>query len=143
MVYLGNSVEKVMYLGAKRELFAFAREMRKTPTESENILWKSLKPFRKEGFIFRRQHPIDIFIADFYCHKLKLVIEVDGEIHSSEESKEYDDGRTAELEKHGIRVIRFSNTDITDNLDITITEIANIITELTSPSLPGEGDQRG
>jgi very-short-patch-repair endonuclease len=81
MVYLGKSKEREMYFGAKPELFKRALEMRKKPTEAEKILWKHIRTFRSEGYIFRRQHPIDIFIADFYCPKLKLVIEVDGEIH--------------------------------------------------------------
>ena len=102
MAYLGKSVEKVMHFGAKPELFNFAQEMRKNPTETEQVLWKTLRKFRFEGFVFRRQHPIDIFVADFYCHKLKLVIEVDGEIHFNQLSQEYDFGRTGELEKHGM-----------------------------------------
>ncbi len=70
MVYLGKSVEKEIHLRAKPELFKFAQEMRKKPTETEKILWNILRKYRFEGYIFRRQHPIDIFISDFYCHKL-------------------------------------------------------------------------
>ena len=112
MVYLGKSVIKNMHIGAKPDLFKYAQEMRKNPTETEKILWTILKKIRFEGYIFRRQHPIDIFIADFYCHKLKLIIEVDGDIHESDYEKEYDDGRTGELEKYGIKVIRFTNEEI-------------------------------
>jgi very-short-patch-repair endonuclease len=143
MAYLGKSVEKEMHAGAKAELFKFARELRKNQTESEKVLWKVLREFRSHGFIFRRQHPIDIFIADFYCHKLKLIIEVDGEIHDNKESQEHDDGRSAENEKIGIRVIRFTNEQVLNNKDIVIRRINNYIAEITSPSLPGEGDQRG
>ena len=81
MVYLGRSREREMYFGAKPDLFRLALSMRNEPTDAEKEMWKHLKKFRSVGFIFRRQHPIDIFIADFYCHKLKLVIEIDGEIH--------------------------------------------------------------
>jgi len=70
MVYLGKTKVKDMFIGAKPDLFRYAKNMRKEPTEAEDILWKHLRKLRNEGFIFRRQHPIDIFIADFYCHKL-------------------------------------------------------------------------
>ena len=120
MVFLGKSVEKVMHAGAKAELFKFARELRKNQTESEKILWKILREFRSGGCIFRRQHPIDIFIADFYCHKLRLIVEVDGEVHFNEEAQELDDGRSAELEKLGIRVLRFTNEQVINNKDIVV-----------------------
>ncbi|HNW57074.1 MAG TPA: endonuclease domain-containing protein [Bacteroidales bacterium] len=116
MAYLGKTVEKEMHFGAKARIFKFAQEMRKNPTESEYVLWKNLKKFRAEGYIFRRQHPIDIFIADFYCHKLRLVIEVDGEIHNNEQSLEHDEGRTGELEKLGIKTIRFTNEQVLKNM---------------------------
>jgi very-short-patch-repair endonuclease len=66
MAYLGKRIEREMYFGAKSVLFKLAKEMRKNPTESERILWNILRKFRTEGFLFRQQHPIDIFIADFY-----------------------------------------------------------------------------
>jgi very-short-patch-repair endonuclease len=75
-------IEKNMFFGAKAELFTLALQMRKNPTEAERAMWKILRKFRKSGFPFRRQHPIEFYIADFYCHKLRLVIEVDGEIHT-------------------------------------------------------------
>jgi very-short-patch-repair endonuclease len=140
MVYLGKSVEKAMHAGAKAELFKLARELRKNQTDSEKALWKVLRGFRPSGYVFRKQHPIDIFIADFYCHKLRLIIEVDGEVHFSEEAREHDDGRSAELEKIGIRVIRFTNEQVLNNEDIVIRRINNYIAEITSSSLPGEGD---
>ena len=71
-----------MFFGAKAELYTLALQMRKNPTEAERAMWKILRKFRKSGFPFRRQHPIEFYIADFYCHKLRLVIEVDGEIES-------------------------------------------------------------
>jgi len=132
-----------MFVGAKPDLFKHASNMRKNPTEAEKKLWKYLRNMRSDGFIFRRQHPIDIFIADFYCHKLKLVIEVDGEIHEETENREYDDGRSGELEKYEIKVIRFRNEEIINNQELVIKEIQSVIKELASPSLLGEGDGRG
>ena len=143
MAYLGKSIERQMYFGAKPDLFKLALDMRKNPTEAEKVLWKHLKKFRKEGFIFRRQHPIDIFIADFYCHKLRLIIEVDGEIHFNSVAQDHDDGRTGELERFGIRVIRFTNEQILKNQGLVINQIKNSINELSSPALMGAGDKRG
>lgn len=77
-----------MYYGAKPEIIRLAQKMRKNPTEAELVLWKSLKKLHYEGFIFRRQHPIEFCIADFYCHKSKLVVEADGAIHAISKSKD-------------------------------------------------------
>jgi very-short-patch-repair endonuclease len=143
MVYLGKSVVKEMHVGAKPELFRYAQEMRKNPTESEKVLWNILRKFRNEGYIFRRQHPVDIFIADFFCHKLKLVIEVDGSVHESDQAMEYDDGRSGELEKYGLNIIRFTNEQVLKEPDNVTLQIKNFIATLTSPSPPGEGDKRG
>jgi len=132
-----------MYFGAKSEIFKLANVNRNNPTNAERILWNHLRKFRSEGYIFRRQHPIDIFIADFYCHRLKLVVEVDGDIHLSDQAQEYDDSRTGELEKFGIRVIRFTNEQVIKNQELVIEQIKIHLAELSSPSLPGEGDRRG
>ncbi len=143
MAYLGKSVERDMYFGAKPELFRLAEYMRKNPTVAEGLLWKNLKKFRTAGFIFRRQHPIDFYVADFYCRKVKLVIEVDGDIHFNDVNIMYDDSRSGELERFGIKVIRFKNDQVINNITQVITNIKLIINELASPSLLGEGDRRG
>jgi very-short-patch-repair endonuclease len=75
------------------------------------------------GFIFRRQHPIDIFIVDFYCHELKLVIEVDGGIHTEIKVAEYDKGREAEIERFGLKIIRFTNHEVFNNIEIVIKKV--------------------
>ncbi len=143
MVYLGKTRVKDMFIHAKSELFQLAREMRKDPTDAEKLLWTHLRKLRSEGIIFRRQHPVDFFIADFYCHSLKLIIEVDGDIHSSKSAIEYDDSRSGELERFGIKVIRFKNEEIISNIDSVINNIKMIIRELTSPSHSGRGGSRG
>jgi very-short-patch-repair endonuclease len=143
MVHLGKSVVKDMHVGAKPELFRYAQEMRKNSTESEEALWHILRKFRYEGYIFRRQHPVDIFIADFYCHKLKLIVEVDGDVHESDQAMEYDDGRSAELEKYGLNVLRFTNDQVLKETDKVILRIHDYIADLSSPSPAGEGDKRG
>ena len=143
MAYLGKTIEREMHFGAKPDLFKLAIEMRKNPTHSERILWKHLKKFRFEGYTFRRQHPIDIFIADFYCHKLKLIIEVDGEIHNNEQAQEHDDGRTGELERFGITIIRFTNEQVLKYQEVVISQIRKYIDDSASPALLGAGDGRG
>jgi len=95
-------------------------------TSAEFKLWEALKGKQVLGFCFRAQHPIDIFIADFYCHPLKLVIEVDGGIHNNQDQKESDIGREAELENLGIKVMRFSNEQVEDELTLVIDEILQI-----------------
>jgi very-short-patch-repair endonuclease len=102
-----NELEKPMYFKAKPETIQAARLLRENMTYFEKLLWERLKGKQIDGHRFRRQHPIDFFIVDFYCHDARLVVEIDGEIHSQQE--EYDDGRSAEKEKYGIKVIRFTN----------------------------------
>lgn len=143
MVYHGKSVEREMYFGARPDLFKLAKEIRKNPTQAEKMLWNILRKYRIKGFLFRQQHPIYIFIADFYCHKIKLVIEVDGDIHFNDESQEHDDGRSEVMENFGIKVIRFTNEQVINNETFVFNEINKYIHELASPALPGAGDERG
>jgi very-short-patch-repair endonuclease len=86
-------------------------------TPSENILRSPIRKKRLSGIIFRRQHPIGQFIVDFNCHEAKLVIEIDSNIHDSDENIEHDENKTFELEKSGLKVIRFKNELITGNSD--------------------------
>ena len=90
-----------------------SRENRKNPTKQENHLWYdflSQYPVR-----FQRQKCIDNYIADFYCHKAKLIIEIDGSQHYTEEGREKDEFRTEILEGYDLRVIRFTNRQINTN----------------------------
>jgi very-short-patch-repair endonuclease len=112
-----------MFYNAKPHIFEKAKSLRNNMTNSELKLWEKLKGKQMLGLRFRPQHPIDIFIADFYCHPIKLVIEIDGGIHKTTEQKEYDIGRTAELNYWGIEVIRFTNEEIENEIDQVITGI--------------------
>jgi len=109
--------------GAKPDIFKKAKELRKSMTEAEIILWKHLKNNKLNGLKFRRQHPLDIFIADFYCHQKKLIIELDGGIHDSLEQKEHDEGRTFELEEKGFKIIRFKNDEVLNNIEDVLSRI--------------------
>jgi len=111
-------IERNMFYGANKRIFLRAIELRKNMTLAEKILWEELK--RKEIFKvrFKRQHPIDIFVVDFYCHKAKLAIEVDGDVHLSEEVQERDDGRSHDIEKLGIKILRFTNKEVIENIEM-------------------------
>ena len=95
-------------------------------TTHEKLLWERLKLKQICGVRFRRQHPIDFFIADFYCHEARLVVEIDGEIHNHQ--REYDDGRSAEMERYFIKVIRFTNSEIEKNIKDVVKRIENEVT---------------
>ena len=120
-----------MFFGADSMTLRAAAILRKNMTLAELILWKKLKDRTIFNTKFRKQHPVSIFIVDFYCHEYKLVIEVDGDVHNVEELAEYDWGRTGELNKFGIRVIRFTNGQIIYNIDLVVAKIHQTITELT------------
>jgi very-short-patch-repair endonuclease len=98
-----------MFYGAKPSIFGKAKDLRFRTTKHERILWECLKG-RKMGVRFKRQHPISNFVADFYCHRLKLIIEVDGPSHRNQ--LDYDLNRTLLLNEFGIKVIRFTNDDV-------------------------------
>jgi very-short-patch-repair endonuclease len=123
MAYIGRTIERNMYFGAKKDIILRARELRKDMTAAEEVLWNRLRRKQINGFIFRRQHPIDIFIVDFYCHELKLVIEVDGGIHTEIKVAEYDKGREAEIERFGLKIIRFTNHEVFNNIEIVIKKV--------------------
>ena len=106
-----------LFYNAKPHIFEKARQLRKNMTDAESKLWDFLKKNKVFNLHFRSQHPIDIFIADFYCHRLKLVIEIDGGIHINDEQKKYDIGRTGELNNWGIDVIRFTNDQIENEFE--------------------------
>lgn len=120
-----------MFYGAKPKLFEKAKQLRNNMTYSEFILWDELKQ-NKLGVRFKAQHPIKNYIVDFYCHKVKLVIEIDGSIHDLEENIEYDKGRTFELEQLGLKVIRFTNDEVNYDLKKVVEEIKKYI----NPSIP-------
>ncbi|WP_245868077.1 endonuclease domain-containing protein [Labilibaculum filiforme] len=115
-----------MFYNAKPHIFEKAKYLRENMTLAELKLWDLLKEKQVQNLRFRAQHPIDIFIADFYCYPLKLVIEVDGGIHQSSEQKEYDIGREAEINHWGIKIIRFTNNEIEEDLNKVIDEINKI-----------------
>jgi very-short-patch-repair endonuclease len=105
-----------MHYDAKAELFDFARNLRKKPTQAEAVLWEALKYKKLEGHKFRRQHPIGSYILDFYCHASRLSIEIDGGYHLAKEQALYDKNRTSDLESMSIKELRFENVQVLNHL---------------------------
>ena len=119
-----------MFYGALPQLFEKARILRNSPTKTENILWQQLHN-NKLGVKFRRQHPIFKYVADFYCHEKKLVIELDGDYHSRKDQIENDQVRTEDLEEFGIEVLRFTDQQVLEDMDYVIKEISERIERRT------------
>ena len=113
-----------------------ARELRHPQTPAEQKLWSRLRNRQLNGLKFRRQHPIERFIIDFYCDEAKLCIEVDGDSHA--EQIEYDQARTAYLNELGYTVIRFTNREVFTQCEAVLQFIADgcdrIIGNATAPS---------
>ncbi len=130
MKNLTPNYDEGMWKGASPESFSKAQFLRTVMTNAEMILWEKLKNNQLEGLKFRRQHPVHLFIADFYCHKYHLIIEIDGGYHESEEQKKKDYERTKLLEENGLTLIRFTNEDVEDNLNDVLDCIRNKIEEL-------------
>ena len=119
-----------MFYKADPLIFSNARELRNKLTPAEQIFCVRLKEqFPK--YKFRRQHPISIYITDFYCHKLKLVIEIDGSIHDSEEAKLNDKRRQQDLENLNLIVIRFTKDQVKSEIESVIEIISSTIKKLT------------
>jgi very-short-patch-repair endonuclease len=95
-------------------------------TEAEEMLWEQIRNNKLKGLKFRRQHPLDIFIADFYCHQRKLIIELDGGIHDTPEQMEYEEGRTAELEEKGFKILRFKNDEVLNDIKSVLEKISEV-----------------
>lgn len=126
-----DELDKNMYYGATPQTLIKAKQLRLKLTVSESLLWEKLKGKQILGVKFRRQHPINIFIVDFYCHEYKLVIELDGGIHKSQ--PEYDNERTRNLEMYGLSVIRFYNSEVEKDIEGVVAKIIKEIQRKKSP----------
>lgn len=121
MVYSKIIVEAKQNFGASGSIKSRARELRKTMTPAEKLLWDCLRKRQLNGMHFRKQHPYGIYILDFYCFKANLAIEIDGLIHLKR--KAYDKERAEFLESSGLKVLRFKNKDIEKRIEWVIKEI--------------------
>ena len=114
-------INNLQYLKERR------RDLRNNPTPTETQLWEKLAKRQLGGFKFRRQHSINHYIVDFYCPQLKLIIEVDGEIHDQPKNKEHDHLRDLELTELGFHVLRFRNQEVQSNIENVIEKILSFI----------------
>ena len=120
---MGIRYNDKLFKGAPSTAFGNAKELRRTSTPSEDLLWQELRNRKLDGLKFRRQHPINNYIADFYCSEKQLAIEVDGAIHNKPENKEHDQQRTQALNNMGIQVLRFTNTEVETNMPSVLNRI--------------------
>ena len=116
------------------QLLEFAKTMRTNATDAENLMWQLLRAKRFMNLKFRRQHVIAPYIVDFYCHKLGLVIELDGSQHGTDQGKEYDAERTKFLEALDLMVVRYWNHDVLSRTDVVLGDLWKVCLELTKTS---------
>ena len=107
----------------KKELKNYRRNLRQNGTPAEAFLWRYLQQKKLDGRKFRRQHSIMNFIVDFYCSEEDLIIELDGDGHMNPTNEEKDEARTKKLGNLGLKVIRFENKSVFENLDWVLEEI--------------------
>ena len=117
-----KSAETIITGQRPAEKLTLARQMRRLPTPAEAKLWYHLRAGRLNGLHFRRQQVIDGFIADFYCHSVGLVIELDCEVH--QDRAEYDAERDRILEERGLRILRLPNSAIETDCAAALLQIA-------------------
>ncbi len=128
MKKLTPNYDESMWKGAPSSSFEKGQLLRRNATLPEKLLWDKLKDNQQGGYKFRRQHPINLYIADFYCHKLKLVIEIDGGYHTLMEQNLKDKERTEVLNCSDIKVIRFTNEDILGDIESVLRTISKHFT---------------
>ena len=122
-----KEISRPYYYGASPEILKRAEFLRKNLTLAERALWERLNKSQLNGLRFKAQHPIDRFNMDFYCHKVLLVIELDGEIHAQSDVSERDEGREYEIKKLGLSVLRFKNEEVLLNIDKVVLSIQRYV----------------
>ena len=125
-----------MKLKYNQKLKEFAKHHRNNSTKSEIKLWTYLKNRQLNDYKFNRQKPIGNYIADFYCHKLCLAIEVDGSTHDSLEVQQKDNLKDEYFYKVGLKVLRFTGYDIFDNIEGVFQTIQAYIIEFKARNTP-------
>ena len=115
------------WIAYRTNLTSRAQALRRDPTPSEKKLWfEFLRDLPQK---FTRQKPLGQYVADFYCSRQRLVIELDGDSHYTGGAQRYDQVRTDALEARGVRVMRFTNTDVLENFEAVCAAIAVALVE--------------
>jgi very-short-patch-repair endonuclease len=120
-------MERKMFYDAPASIFKKAAMLRRNQTPHERLLWDKLKANQILGLRFKPQHPIELFIVDFYCHRCKLVIEIDGDSHLRKEELFRDQIKTESLTNLGLTILRFTNEDVENNIDSVIRRLIDRI----------------
>ena len=110
-----------------------ARNLRREQTKAESIFWNAVRNRQFFDLKWRRQVPVDRYIADFLCESKKLIIELDGGQHATDDARRYDEKRSQILQQYGYHVIRFWNDEILNNLNGVLDSLANELGVLNSP----------
>src|SRR4030065_802477 len=118
------------------ELKELARKLRKTSTKAEIKLWINIKGKQLMGYDFHRQKPIDSYIVDFFCNKLKLAVELDGYTHGFEKVFERDKRKDKRLKELGIAVLRYKDDDVINNIEGVLEDIKSCIRKIESKHTP-------
>jgi len=118
----------------KKFLKQHRRNLRNDMPDAEKKVWRLLQGKSLDGYKFRRQHGIGPYIVDFYCPKLQLAIEIDGDSHFEGDAPKKDKLRETLIPSKGIEIIRFTNIDVLQNIDAVAEEIFSIARRLTSPT---------
>ena len=115
------------------------RKLRKNMPPAEVFLWSKIRGKQLGGFKFRRQHGIGSYIVDFYCASAKLVVELDGESHYSDDNKRvYDKRRDGYVRSLGLRVVRFTNDQVFENVEAVCEIILRLCQDVTPSNSPSE-----
>jgi very-short-patch-repair endonuclease len=112
-------------------------------TACEEVIWEHLRDRQLCGLKFRRQVPIGPYVADFFCHELRLVLELDGSAHEDAPQISHDRNRDANLQALGYRVLRFTNQEVQSNLQAVLERIKHLYFHRSLPSLPADGGEAG
>lgn len=125
-----------MSKGAPAMSYSKAQKLRHQMTEAETMFWQSVRQNKFNGLKFRRQHPVSIYILDFYCHQYKLGVELDGGYHTNPKQMELDVQRDRNLMDQGLRILRFSNEHVLKNVKEVLEKIEEEIKQITGGSDP-------
>ena len=129
---------KSRFLPYNKNLKQFSRDLRNYSTLSEVLLWMKIKNKQIRGYQFLRQKPLDRYIADFYCQKLNLVIEVDGYSHYNQEAQENDEYRDSILKQYSLSILRVDDNEVKNNINNVLRRIEAYIDEFESTNPPVE-----